>query len=167
MVYNQTVGGSGTYSVFYSGSAGPIPASGAARGNKSPQPVIMAAGNNFTNTALKSTAASIDTNPSALLNIDAYNPNATLVYVVVTGAQGTSPAVYPIPAGPLARNIPLSPGINLNANSTVACSTNPNGTGDPGTGCVVTLAFRDFPSQNTNVTPLGVVSGTQSSQTRQ
>lgn len=141
----------GTLTFFYSASTSPIPGSGAARGNKSAQPVMNAPANKtFSNTALKSTAATITTLPASIYAIDITNPNASLVYVFLTGTA-PSAGVYGVQANS-SRSISLtSTGQQIAANATVACSTNPNGTGDPATGCVVTMVYRNFSTVNVNV----------------
>ncbi len=142
----------GTLTFFYSSSTAAIPGSGAARGNKSAQPVMNAPANKtFSNTNLKSTAATITTLSSAIYAIDVTNTNASVVYVVITGTTPSSPAVYGFQAN-TSRSISMtSTGQQIAPNATVACSTNPNGTGDPATGCVVTMVYRNFSTVNVNV----------------
>ncbi|SRR6266481_5547008 len=142
---------SGSITFFYSGSTSPIPGSGAARGNKSAQPVMNAPANKtFSNTALKSTAATITTISASIYAIDVTNPNASLVYVFLTGTT-PSAGVYGVQANS-SRSISMtSTGQQIVGNATVACATNPNGTGDPPTGCVVTMVYRNFSTVNVNV----------------
>ncbi|HZU30678.1 MAG TPA: hypothetical protein VFB79_06155 [Candidatus Angelobacter sp.] len=153
--------GGGVLNVWYSATQTAISSDGLLRSGKSSQPVTFVPNVTFTSTALKSTPASLSTSASSIYSISIFNPNASTVFVVVTPVTtqsgSTTTAVYGVAAG-ASRDISIPNGMQAAASSTVACATSAAGTGDPTTGCVVTMNLKGFSAvtagpQNGNVIP--------------
>jgi hypothetical protein len=153
----------GVANAWYSATGNAIPGSGITAGGKTPQPVTFNPSFSFANTNLKSTGQNIGASVTSVFSLNAYNPNASPVFVVLTPALvspvSSTTLVYGIPASG-SRDIVFPKGIEMTGNSTVACATSVTGVGDPATGCVVSLSLTPLGSVASSVSNLGVATAT-------
>ncbi|HKW76183.1 MAG TPA: hypothetical protein VJN64_11715 [Terriglobales bacterium] len=139
-----------TLNIWYSATQTAISSDGLGRSGKASQPVTFVPAVTISNTALKSTPAALAGGSASIYEVSIFNPNAATVYVVITPvvntSSGTTSAVYGVAAG-ASRDIDIPNGFQTGSgNSTFACATSPAGTGDPTTGCVVTIHLKGFGS---------------------
>jgi hypothetical protein len=144
---------------WYTGVGNAIPGGGLINGQKASQPITQIPALAFENTALTASAVNITTGVAATLYyVGAYNPNASPVYVVITG--GPTPLSFGVGAN-ASRDIPLAPGTASTGTVSIGCATSPGGSGNPGTGCVVTVLYKPFQTINTQITSSGTVSASK------
>jgi hypothetical protein len=147
---------------WYSGVANAIPGGGIILGQKASQPITQVPALAFTNTALTSTPVNIGSSQATLFSVNVYNPNATVSFILIAGMPQTITLEIGANAS---RDIPLGPGVaSSNATTpTIECSTALNGSGNPGTGCVVTVLYKPFQTINTQISNGGTVNSTKNS----
>jgi hypothetical protein len=149
-------------SAYYSGFGTAIPGAGLIFTGKTSQPGTWIPNQSLFNDAVQSTPVSLNsTLPIAIYGVHISNPNATPVFVhvycnavvkmdwEVQGNTGRDPTEGPT-------------GTECDPPSTVNCSTSDStGTGDPGTGCIITVLQKPFAVVNTEVNFDGTVVSTQ------
>jgi hypothetical protein len=148
--------GAGVFNAWYSATGNAIPAGGIVAGFKTSQPVTFVPSLNFSNTALKSTVATISTTPVAINEVSASNPNASAVFVIVNGTTPSTSMTYQVAANS-SRDVPFPQGVQTIGASTVGCATAVGGAGDPATGCVVNIAYKPVASVASSVGSSGTV----------
>ncbi len=145
----------GSVTAYYSASVYPVASGGIVKGGTAARPVALIPNASWINDALLSTSQTISSNATVVGGIEAYNPNTSVVYLVLTD-NGTPVVVHPIAAG-AESSIALSAGVYTVTNLAAYCTTSLSTPTAPATGCVVDVFYKPLVFLANEITINGTV----------
>jgi hypothetical protein len=151
----------GVANAWYSATGNAIPGGGILAAGKSSQPVTFVPGLTFSNANLKSTVANISVTPISITEMSVSNPNASPVFLIVNGTTPSTSMTYHVAAN-ASRDVPFPVGVQTVGTSSVGCATAVGGAGDPATGCVVNVVYKNVTSVNSSVSATGTAQASSS-----